>query len=169
MKKTFALLLLSLLCPLLLCACSEEAQPLLSSADYELSTDSETVQTYRGVKIGDGPDAFLAAYGDYGILSSISGGDYLSLPAEDIPFDASLRTILPSFFVDGAALEINSFCEANGIEPNTLMDFLTDETYLRSHTVIYRYLIFTWENGAITDISSETMDYNLDGSYYKAN
>lgn len=167
MKKISHLLFLTLICLLLLCACGEEERPLLSAADYELDADAETAQTNRGVKIGDGADAFLAAYRDYDILSSIGGGDYLSLSAEDIPFDASLTTILPSFFVDGAALRIDSFCEENGIEQSGLIDFLTDENYLSTHTVIYRYLVFTWEDGVITDIRSESMDYNRDGSYFQ--
>lgn len=167
MKKIFSLLILTLTCLLPLCACSEEQPFLLSSADYDL--DAETAQTIRGVKIGDGPESFLAAYRDYDILSSISGGDYLSLPVEDIPFDVSLTTILPSFFVDGTAIDIGSFCEDNGIERTDLLSFLTDETYLSAHTVVYQYLVFTWKDGVITDIRSEAMDYNRDASFYEAN
>ncbi len=165
MKKIFSLLILTLSCLLLLCACSEEQPFLLSSADYDL--DAETAQTIRGVKIGDGSESFLAAYRDYDILSSIAGGDYLSLPVEDIPFDASLTTILPSFFIDGAAIDIGSFCEENAIERADLLSFLTDENYLNAHTVVYQYLVFTWEDGIITDIRSEAMDYNRDGSYFQ--
>lgn len=169
MKKTSVLLTLAFTGSFLLCACSEEQTFLLSSADYELSSDAASVQTSRDVTIGDGPEAFLAAYRDYDILTSISGGDYLALPAEDIPFDASITTILPSFFVDGTALEIDRFCEENNIEKDGLLSFLTNEDYLSAHSVVYRYLIFTWEDGAITEILSESMDYNRDGSYYEAN
>lgn len=147
-------------------ACGEE-KPLLSPTDYDL--DAETAQTIRGVKIGDGPDVFLAAYRDYDILSSVDGSDYQFLATEEIPFDKSLTTILPSFFVDGAAVEIDSFCENNGIEKGSLLSFLTDEAYLEHHTIVYQYLVFEWENGRIKDIRSESMDYNKDGSYYTAN
>lgn len=147
-------------------ACGEE-KPLLSPTDYDL--DAETSQTIRGVKIGDGADAFLAAYRDYDILSSINGGDYRFLSAEDIPFDTSLTTILPSFFIDGAAIDIDLFCEDNEIEKDGLLAFLTKEEYLEHHTVVYQYLVFEWENGVIQDIRSESMDYNKDASYYEAN
>lgn len=167
LKKVAALFASFLLAAFLLCACGEEKPALLTATDYDL--DAETAQTIRGVKIGDGPEAFLAAYQDYDILSSISGGEYLTLPAEDIPFEASLTTILPSFFVDGSALEIDSFCEENSIEKGQLLSFLTDENYLSAHTVVYRYLVFTWEDGVITDILSEAMDYNRDASFYEAN
>ena len=166
MKKTPLLLILTFSLSLALCACGEE-KPLLSATDYDL--DAETAQTIRGVKIGDGADTFLTAYKDYDILSSVNGGDYQFLAAEDIPFDASLTTILPSFFVDGAAVEIDSFCEDNEIEKDTLLSFLTDEAYLEHHAVVYQYLVFDWEDGRIKDIRSESMDYNKDASYYKAN
>ena len=147
-------------------ACGEE-KPLLSATDYDL--DAETAQTIRGVKIGDGSDVFLAAYKDYDILSSVDGSDYRFLSTEEIPFDQALTTILPSFFVDGTAVEIDSFCENNSIEKDALLAFLTDEAYLEHHAVVYQYLVFEWENGVIKDIRSESMDYNKDGSYYTAN
>lgn len=165
-KKIIAILSLSLFLSVLACSCGEE-KPLLSATDFEL--DAETAQTIRGVKIGDDAEVFLTAYREYDILSSINGSDYQFLPVEEIPFDASPTTILPAFFVDGAAVEINSFCEANGIVKEDLLSFLTGEAYLEAHTVLYRYLVFTWENGKITDILSESMDYNRDGSYYEAN
>lgn len=166
MKKTALLLILTFSLSLALCACGEE-KPLLSTTDYDL--DAETAQTIRGVKIGDGADTFLAAYKDYDILSSVDGTDYQFLAPEEIPFDSSLTTILPSFFIDGTAVEIDSFCEDNEIEKDTLLSFLTDEAYLDHHAVVYQYLIFEWENGTIKDIRSESMDYNKDASYYKAN
>lgn len=165
-KKSIPALCLALILSASICACGEE-KPLLSPTDYDL--DAETSQTIRGVKIGDGADAFLAAYQDYDILSSISGGSYRYLSPEEIPFDASLTTILPSFFIDGAAIDIDAFCENNGIEKDSLLDFLTEEDYLEHHTVVYQYLVFEWENGVIRDIRSESMDYNRDASYYDAN
>ena len=166
MKKAAALFILTCSLTLPLSACGEE-RPLLTATDYDL--DAETAQTIRGVKIGDGADAFLAAYKDYDILSSVNGGDYRYLAVEEIPFDGSLTTILPSFFVDGTALELDTFCENNDIEKDSLLSYLTDEAYLEHHAVVYQYLIFEWENGKIKDIRSESMDYNKDGSYYTAN
>ncbi len=164
MKKIAACLILTFSLALL-GACGEE-KPLLSATDYDL--DAETAQTIRGVKIGDGADVFLAAYKDYDMLSSVNGGDYQYLAVEEIPFDTSLTTVLPSFFVDGAAVDIATFCENNEIEKDDLLSYLTDEAYLEHHTIVYQYLVFEWENGRITDIRSESMDYNKDGSYYNS-
>ncbi len=165
MKRNAISLILTFFLSLLLIGCGEEKQFFLSTTDYDL--DAETSQTIRGVKIGDDSDAFLAAYKDYPILTSIGDGDYLTIPAEDIPFDTALTTILPSFFVDGTALHLDSFCEENNIEKEGLLAFLTNEDYLSAHSVVYRYLVFSWEDGVITDIRSEAMDYNRDGSYYQ--
>lgn len=164
MKKIAACLILTFSLALL-GACGE-GKPLLSAIDYDL--DAETAQTIRGVKIGDGADVFLAAYKDYDMLSSVNGGDYQYLAVEEIPFDTSLTTVLPSFFVDGAAVDIDTFCENNEIEKDDLLSYLTDEAYLEHHTIVYQYLVFEWENGRITDIRSESMDYNKDGSYYNS-
>lgn len=165
-KKCISTLVLIFLLTGLLCACGEE-KPLLASTDYEL--DAETAQTVRGVKIGDSADVFLAAYQNFDILSSINGGDYKFIPAEEIPFDVSLTTILPSFFIDGAAINVDRFCEDSGIEKDDLLAFLTEEEYLNHHTVVYQYLVFEWKDGVIQDIRSESMDYNKDASYYEAN
>ncbi|MCI9065101.1 MAG: hypothetical protein K1W20_02135 [Lachnospiraceae bacterium] len=165
-KKCIPALCLALVLSALTCACGEE-KPLLSPTDYDL--DAETAQTIRGVKIGDGADVFLAAYQDYDILSCINGSDYHFLPAEEIPFDAKLTTILPSFFIDNTAIDVDSFCEENGIEKDGILGFLTNEEYLAHHTVVYQYLVFDWKDGVIQDIRSESMDYNKDASYYEAN
>ncbi len=165
-KKIIAALFLSLMLSGLTAGCGEE-KPLLSPTDYDL--DAETSQTIRGVKIGDTADAFLAAYQDYDILCSVDGGSLRFLPPEEIPFNGTLTTVLPSFFIDGAAIDIDSFCEENEIEKDSLLSFLTGEDYLEHHTVVYRYLIFDWENGKVKDIRSESMDYNKDASYYEAN
>ena len=37
---------------------------------------------------------------------------------------------------------------------------MSSHEYLRSHDVIYRYLVFDWEDGVITDIASEELNYN---------
>lgn len=166
MKKTILNLALLCLVSCLLCACGRET-PLLTADDYKL--DAETGATSRGIKIGDGAEAFLDAYREYMIFSAISNADYQFLPVDEIPFDSDLTVILPAFFVDGLAIDPAQFSEDNRIEKADLISYLTNEAYLADHRVIYRYLVFTWQGGVITDIRSESMDYNQDASYYEAN
>ncbi len=138
--------------------------PLLSAVDYEL--DLETTTTNKGVSVGDTPEAFLAAYGEYRIFTSVDGGEYQVFPAEEIPFEDSVTCLLPTFFIDGLPVDPDVFCEENEIEKSALLAFLTSDDYLHSHTVVYYYLTFTWEDGVILDITSRYMDYNEDASYY---
>ncbi|MDE6388002.1 MAG: hypothetical protein K2L82_09375 [Lachnospiraceae bacterium] len=164
MKKIVMLSAAFSLIAVLLAGCGEST-PLLTAVDYEL--DIETNETNKGVSVGDTPENFLAAYGEYKIFTSVDGQDYQVLPTEEIPFDLAATTLLPTFFIDGLPVDTDAFCKENEIEKADLLNFLSSEDYLRSHTVVYYYLLFTWENGVITDIRSSYMDYNEDASYYK--
>ena len=170
MKKMIVSLALFCLAPCFLCACGKET-PLLATEDYIL--DAESGSTSRGVKVGDDAEAFLAAYQDDMMFSAIGEGeaqtDYQFLPVEEIPFDTATSIILPTFFIDGLPVAMDQFCEDNEIEKADILSYLTDASYLAKHKVIYRYLVFTWKSGVITDIRSESMDYNQDASYYEAN
>jgi hypothetical protein len=164
--KTAGILISTFLTAAALTGCGQEVC-LLSATDYEYVSDMD--ETSRGIAVGDDADAFLAAYGDYEILTLVDD-TYQLLDAEEIPFDSdSLTTILPTFFIDGVATDTTLFCKENEIEKADLLNFLTSEDYLSSHTVVYRYLVFTWEMGVITGIQSESMDYNADAAYYDAN
>lgn len=165
MKKAVILSAALSLALSLLTGCGKST-PLLSAVDYEL--DIETNKTNRGVSLGDTPETFLAAYGEYKIFTSVEGGDYQMYPTDEIPFDSAVITLLPTFFIDGLPIDPNAFCEENEIEKIDLLSFLSSEDYLRSHTVVYCYLTFAWENGVITDIQSSYMDYNEDASYYES-
>lgn len=164
MRRIAALLLTLLLSTGLMTACGKE-QLLLNATDYEL--DADTRQTSKGISVGDDSETFLAAYGAYEILTSVAGQDYQSLPVAEIPFSDSIETLLPTFFIDGLPMTIDEICKDNEIAKENLLSFLSSADYLQNHTVVYYYLIFTWENGVITDVRSEYMDYNEDASYYE--
>ncbi len=186
LKKTIVSLALFCLTSSLLCACGKET-PLLTIEDYKLDTESGS--TSQGVGIGDDAEAFLAAYQDYMMFSAVTedagqtdtgaeenadtdasaAAAYQFLPVDEIPFDTVTSIILPTFFIDGLPVDVDQFCEDNALEKADILSYLTDASYLANHKVIYRYLIFTWEAGVITDIRSESMDYNQDASYYEAN
>lgn len=165
-KKTLTSLTALCMTFCLLCACGEET-PLLTGDDYVLEAD--TGRTARGVGIGDGAKAFTEAYGSFPVLSAMPEADYQFLPADQIPYDTVRTTILPTFFIDGLPVDTEQFCQDKEIDKTEFLSYIRGASYLASHKVIYRYLVFTWEEGAITDIRSESMDYNLDAAYYDAN
>lgn len=164
MKKVITLLTALGLTLGLLTGCGEST-PLLTALDYEI--DMETQTTTRGVTLGDSAETFLDAYGDYRIFTSVDGSDYQVLDTDEIPFDSAAITLLPTFFIDGLPIDPDSFCKENELDKSDLLTFLSDEDYLSAHTVVYYYLLFTWEKGVITDIRSEYMDYNEDAAFYK--
>lgn len=161
MKNLLALFISLTLSALLLSGCGAKTLP-LNAPDYKL--DPETGKTSRGIAVGDTAEAFLTAYGDYRIFTSVEDGEYQALEEDEIPFDSSITTLLPTFFIDGQPIDTDRFCKENEIAKTDLLAFLSSEAYLQSHTVVYYYLAFTWENGAITDIQSEYMDYNEDAT-----
>ena len=164
MKKIFVLMTALGLALGLMTGCGKST-PLLTAADYEI--DEETHKTRGGVSTGDTPETFLAAYGDYDIYTSVESGAYEALDKDEIPFEADISIILPTFFVDDTPIDPDGFCEENELDKAGLVAFLTSEDYLSSHRVIYYYMVFTWENGAIADIRSEYMDYNEDAVFYQ--
>ncbi len=164
MKKKYISLLFAMLLALSLLGCGQEV-PAMTALDYELNLDNNT--TAKGITLGDTKEKFLEAYGDCNMQTCIEDGPYQALAIEEIPFDKSIQIILPTFFIDGNAVSIEQICKENEIERTELLTFLTSDNYLSVHTVVYYYLIFTWENGAITDIVSEYMDYNKDSAYYE--
>ncbi|MCM1038018.1 MAG: hypothetical protein NC434_01760 [Ruminococcus sp.] len=161
MKRSFIILLLS---ALMMTGCGKETL-LLTEADYALNLQSNT--TSKGIGIGDTPEAFLEAYSGYNIETTKNGGSYQALPDDEIPFEEPIKTILPTFFINGVPATIEQICEENGIQRLELLPLLSSEEYLQDHTVTYHYIVFSWENGVITDIRSEYMDYNEDASYYE--
>ncbi|MDE6943043.1 MAG: hypothetical protein K2P66_01295, partial [Lachnospiraceae bacterium] len=68
MKKLTTLLTVTLLTIGILSGCGEST-PLLTATDYELDLASD--MTARGIAPGDNAEAFLSAYGEYRIFTSI--------------------------------------------------------------------------------------------------
>ncbi|MDY3729648.1 MAG: hypothetical protein SO005_04450, partial [Candidatus Choladocola sp.] len=77
-----------------------------------------------------------------------------------IPYEDSISTMIANFFINGKPVSEEELCEQNKIEPEQLHSLLSSSEYLRSHEVIYRYLRFKWEDGAIQKIESEELNYN---------
>ncbi|MCH5261719.1 MAG: hypothetical protein J1F42_02300 [Lachnospiraceae bacterium] len=162
MKKKTIIILFSLILNLGLFTGCGESTPLLSADDFEL--DALTNKTSLGVGVGDTTETFFNAYGEYRFFTSIDNGDYQVLVPEEISFDSPVTILLPTFFIDGLPMEPDAFCEENNIEKAELISYLSSADYLNLHTVEYRYLAFTWENGTITDIRPMYMNYNEDGA-----
>lgn len=155
MKKLLYILLLS---ALLLSGCTKKADK-VAQADVFLLRGGVTE---AGIKAGDGPEDFIKAYKGYTIQVAYNemASSYLVMDIDDIPYDEPISSIIANFFVDDEPVSIETLCEENDVDQAGLYDLLSSPDYLRSHDVVYCYLRFQWENGVISKISSEELNYN---------
>lgn len=155
MKKLLYIAIFSLL---FLSGCEKKPAPIADASLFHV-TDGVTAD---GIKCGDGPDAFIKAYKDYTIQVAYSQleSNYLVMSIKDIPYNDQISTIIANFFINGTPMAEETICDENDIQLSELHSLLSSSAYLRSHEVIYRYLDFEWQDGVITDISSEELNYN---------
>lgn len=155
MKKLLYLLLLS---ALLLSGCTKKSEKTASAEDFRLTGGV----TEAGVKAGDGPEEFIKAYEGYTIQVAYNEmtSSYLVMDIDDIPYDENISAIIATFFVDDEPVSIETLCSENGVDQSGLYELLSSHEYLRNHDVAYRYLLFQWEDGVISSISSDELNYN---------
>lgn len=155
MKKLLYILLFAVL---LLSGCEKNPAKFAPASLFLMDGDS----TAAGIRIGDGPKAFRKAYKDYTVQVAFTGqsSSYRVMSIEKIPYDENISTIIANFFIDGEPVSEDWLCKKNGVDLGGLHELLSSTEYLQKHDVIYRYLSFRWENGAITDIASEELNYN---------
>ena len=152
------LLFMAFLSCLILAGCTDRE---VSPAPQKLFQLTDGV-TAAGVQAGDGEKEFRKAYAGYEILVSSSGEDIPqeTMPIGRIPYDRDIVTMIANFFIDGQPKSPQNICEEEQIPSEDLFDLLSSEEYLRSHEVIYRYLIFYWKDSRIQRIASEELNYN---------
>lgn len=155
MKK---LLYLILFATLLLSGCKKKTPGIAPASLFQV-TDGVTAD---GVSVGDGRKAFIKAYRDYTIQVAYreASSNYVVMSINRIPYKDPVSTMIANFFVDGKPVSFDTLCAENNIKEAELYTLMSSHEYLRSHDVIYRYLVFDWEDGVITDIASEELNYN---------
>lgn len=118
--------------------------------------------TSSGVSVGDGPGVFKDAYQNYEILvsRSLSEIPHEVMSIGRIPYTDNISTMIANFFINGTPMTEDQICEDENVSMDGLTALLCSSSYLREHEVIYRYLLFSWENGVISKIESEELDYN---------
>ena len=152
------LLFVAAFCCLVFTGCADEETVPAPQKLFQL-TDGVTS---AGVQAGDGEKEFREAYTGYEILVSSSGKDIPQevMPIRRIPYNKNIATMIANFFIDNQPMSPQDICEKEQIDSEDLFDLLSSEEYLRSHEVIYRYLVFYWKNGTIQKITSEELNYN---------
>lgn len=152
------LCLIVVLLALLLTGCGKEPK---ATAPKELFQLNNGV-TAEGVRTGDGSKAFIDAYRDYTIQVAYNdqASSYVVMDIDKIPYSDNISTMIANFFVDGEPVSEEALCKENKVEPTQLYALLSSPAYLREHSVVYRYLRFTWTDGKISGIQSDELNYN---------
>ena len=155
MKK---LLYIAVFTILFLSGCEKKSAVTAPAALFELH-DGETA---AGIKIGDGSRAFIDAYRDYPlqVAHEDSYTGYKVMSVQEIPFKDDISIVIANFFIDDESVSEEQICKEYDWEEASLHSNLSAPAYLREHDVVYRYLMFSWENGKITDIVSDELNYN---------
>ena len=155
MKK---LLYLFAFCVLFLTGCEKKSASLPPESLFLMKNG----ETNDGLKIGDTPSQFRKAYSDYTVQIAYDEPNAVlrTVSMDNIPFEEDVFTIISGFFINGEAVSEAGICKENQIEQSELHDLLSSADYLRSHEVIYRYLVFEWQDGRIEDIDSNELNYN---------
>lgn len=161
MKKTIITSIsLFALTSMLLSGCGESRLPVVD--DYTVKKDT----TSEGITIGSDFASFAEAYSEYPIQILSSDGSYqsYSLPspeeASSISEDMTLMTSF--FFIDGIAVPTSQLKEEIGITSSELNEYLRSSEYLNSHEVIFRYILFEFDDGKVSDIEADYLNYNTE-------
>lgn len=151
-----------LLCVLMCQGCKGKAVP----ESHALTVDSSGV-TGAGIMVGSSYDEWIAAYSDYEI-QLYDGENFTPFTpvaedesAEDAsPVDHNGRYMVAAFYVDEQPVSTDELCKAENVEADALADYLASPEYLEKHSVVFRYIIFTITDDAVSDIEFDYLDYN---------
>lgn len=137
-----------------------EKNPVTPAPEELFVLSGET--TAAGVSVGDGPEVFKEAYQDYEVLVSESDSEIRNeaVPVSRIPYKKEIATMIANFFINGKPMTAEQLCKKQEVSMDGLSALLSSPTFLKEHEVIYRYLLFYWEDGKISHIESDELNYN---------
>ena len=155
MKK----IIIVLLCICFLCGCSQKNMS-LEDSDFVLS---DTNITTKDVMVGSTSEEFKIAYSNFVKTIGVIYSDDNSIKEstiDKIDYDKSCRVYLSAICIDDNCMSTNDFIKQNKIK-NGIDNWFSENTdYLDNHTVIYKCLVFTFENGNVYNIESYEKNYN---------
>lgn len=158
MMRMTKLLYLLLLFLIFIAGCEKKPVTPAPAELFVLTGDT----TSAGISVGDGPKAFKEAYQDYEVLVSDSDSEIPNeaIPINRITYQDDIVTMIANFFINGKPMTAEQLCKSQDVSMDALTGLLSSSTFLREHEVLYRYLLFYWENGKIRRIESEELNYN---------
>ena len=165
-KTRITAVILSIMMCMMLCqGCSGSPVP----DSHALTVDSSGV-TGAGIKTGSTYAEWIEAYGDYAI-QIYDGENFVPYTVEEEKTKGSSeaevsspghdgRYMVAAFYVDDEPVSTDELSRSEGVEADALADHLASPEYLENHSVVFRYIIFTITDDAVSDIDFDYLDYN---------
>ena len=151
MKKILSFLLISCILVFVLEGCSDTNQQ-ITDKDYILTSDNKTS---RNITIGSNSNEFIDAYQGC-VLTVLYSNDNSNVAKEtdinEIDYTKCCYVYLSTFFIDDKAIDVENFKNKNDITSDLNYWLENNTEYLQKHKVIFKCLIFTFDNGANTNI-----------------
>ena len=131
----------------------------LTSEDYNLSDNT----TSKGITIGSSSDDFMNAYN--GSIVDVWYADDNSNTAKEIKvnevdYTKQSHIGLHTFFIDDKAIDMNTFKKKNNIDSDLNSWFENNTEYLQKHSVVYKCLVFTFDDGIVNNIKYSEKNFN---------
>lgn len=160
-KKIVNFLLSVVVISSLLCGCATEEVFTPSEDNFVVNSDN----SISGLTVGSSFTDFCNVYNSYPLqilnadntLATFVIPDFEKEPEATNP---STTLMASCFIVDGQAVMTEELINQTGQTADTLNAYLTSAEYLGKHSVLFRYVIFTFADGIITEIESDVLDYN---------
>ena len=131
----------------------------LTSEDYNLSDNT----TSKGITIGSSSDDFMNAYNG-SIVDVWYADDNSNIAKEikvnEVDYTKQSHIGLHTFFIDDKAINVNSFKKKNNIDSDLNSWFENNTEYLQKHSVVYKCLVFTFDNGIVNNIKYSEKNFN---------
>ena len=155
-KKILTTLLITMMIFMIGCGNTSHA---LTNEDYNLSNNT----TSKGITIGSSSDDFINAYD--GFIANVWYADDSSNTAKEIDvnkvdYTKQSHIGLPAFFIDDKAIDANDFKKMNDIDSDLNSWFENNTEYLQKHSVVYKCLVFTFDDGIVNNIKYSEKNFN---------
>ena len=131
----------------------------LTSEDYNLSDNT----TSKGITIGSSSDDFMNAYNGYIVdvwYADDNSNTAKEIKVNEVDYTKQSHIGLHTFFIDDKAINVNSFKKKNNIDSDLNSWFENNTEYLQKHSVVYKCLVFTFDNGIVNNIKYSEKNFN---------
>ena len=155
--KSIKFILTFLIITIFLFGCSG-SKTTLTIQDYTLSDDTSTS---KNISIGSSSSEFIKVYNGY--ISNVMYNNDGYSEREDInkiDYSDFCYVYLPTIFIDDKPYSVDEFMKNNKVDNGLDSCFTENPEYLEKHSVIYRCLVFTFENDEVIYIQSLDKNYN---------